>query len=267
MLVLLAALCAASAAALGLNYALAGPRLGPVYDFLLKRRPPPPVSREILLINTDEIVEGGDVFAVLMALNELEAASVIIEVPVLGSSSVRIGTEEEIRQHFEDEYSLLGANIRNLFEAIRLGSVPPAESPAYVENLVELAERGRDRLTGALISRDEAGPLQAARAAAAFGSVLEARDLRSRPLGESPWYARPRPDPDGILRRVAPLLGEARSAVRFWPSGNRAKRAWLFPWTGTAISWPKKSATGSSAGLDWNRSAATRKRTGPCGRP
>jgi hypothetical protein len=210
LLVLLAALCAALAAALGLNYALAGPRLGPVYDFLLKRRPPPPVSREILLINTDEIVEGGDVFAVLMALNEMEAASLIIEAPVLGSSSVRIGSEEEIRQHFEDEYSLLGANIRNLFEAIRLGSVPPAESPAYVEDLVELAERGRDRLTDALINRDEAG-VQAARAAAAFGNVLEARDLRSRPSGESPWYARPRPDPDGILRRVAPLLQEAGS--------------------------------------------------------
>jgi hypothetical protein len=206
LLILLAGLCAAGGAAVLLYYLLSGPRLGPVYDFLRERRPEPPVSREIVLIETDELAESGDIFTVLMTLSELDAAGLVIAVPVLGSAPGRIAGDEEIQRRFTEEYALLGRNIRNLFEAIRVGSVPPAESPEYVENLVELAERGRDRLTAALIRQDEAGSVQAAQAAAVFGSVLEATDLRSRSALAGLWYARPRPDTDGKLRRIAPLL-------------------------------------------------------------
>jgi hypothetical protein len=210
--ILLSSLCAAAAAALGLNYLLAGPRLAGHYDALMKRRPLPPVSREILLINTNDMLESGDVLTALKVLCEFDAAALLVEAPVLGSSSVRIGNEEEIHRRFTDEYALLGKNIRNLFEAIRLGSVSPGESSRYVENLVELAERGRDRLSAAILSRDGAGAVQTARAAAVFGNVLEAADLRSSSQAlageppEIPWYARPRPDRDGKLRRIAPLL-------------------------------------------------------------
>ncbi|MDR2434166.1 MAG: hypothetical protein LBD47_06335 [Treponema sp.] len=206
LLILLAALCTAALAAVLLNYFLAGPRLGPVYDFLRDRRDDPPVSREIALIDTGELVEAGDVFTVLMALNELGASGLIVEVPALGYYSGRTASDEEIRRRFNDEYELLGRNIRNLFEAIRVGSVPPSESASYVENLVELAERGRDRLSAALIRQDEAVSLQVAQAAAAFGAMLEAKDLRSGTGEALPWYARPRPDGDGKLRRIAPLL-------------------------------------------------------------
>lgn len=207
LLILVAAFALASGTAVLLNYLLAGPRLGPVYDFLRALRPAPPVSREITIVDTGEIVENGDVFTVLMTLSEMEAASLAIEVPVLGSFSGRIESDEEIQRRLNDEYALLGRNIRNLFEAIRVGSVPPSESAGYVENLVELAERGKDRLTAALIRQDEAGALRLAQASAVFGAALAATDLRSRPAEDSRWYARPRPDRDGRLRRIAPLLG------------------------------------------------------------
>ncbi|MDR0718911.1 MAG: hypothetical protein LBF78_04685, partial [Treponema sp.] len=74
LLILLAALCTAAGTAVLLNYFLAGPRLGRVYDFLRDRRADPPVSREIALIDTGELVEAGDIFTVLMALNELGAS-------------------------------------------------------------------------------------------------------------------------------------------------------------------------------------------------
>jgi CHASE2 domain-containing sensor protein len=207
LLILAAAFALASGTAVLLNYLLAGPRLGPVYDFLRARRPAPPVSREITIIDTGEIVESGDVFTVLMTLSEMEAAALVIDVPVLGSFSGRIESDEEIQRRLNDEYALLGRNIRNLFEAIRVGSVPPSESSGYVESLVELAERGKDRLTAALIRQDEAGALRLAQASAVFGAALAATDLRSRPAEDSRWYARPRPDRDGRLRRIAPLLG------------------------------------------------------------
>jgi class 3 adenylate cyclase len=193
--------------ALLLNVLFAEPRLGPMYDFLLKCRPAPPVAQEILLIDTGAIIEPDDMYTVLMILSEMGAANVIVEAPVLGDGSWKTESSEEIQRRFNDEYALLGRNIRNLFEAIRVGSVPPAESAVYVENLVELAERGRDRLSAALIRQDGAGSAQMSQAAAVFGAVLEAPDLRSPSAGGEGFaiYSRPRPDRDGKLRRIAPL--------------------------------------------------------------
>ncbi|MDR2477479.1 MAG: hypothetical protein LBD18_06820 [Treponema sp.] len=206
LVILLAGLCIAGITALLLNYGLAEPQLGPVYDILLDFRPAPPVSGEILVIDTDETIEPGDVFSVLMSLSEMGASDLIIEVPVLGASLGRIENDEEIRQRINDEYALLGRNIRNLFEAIRVGSVSPSESSGYVESLVELTERGRDRLNAALMRQKEAGSVQVARSSMVFGTVLEAADLRPHSIGNIPWYSRPRPDKDGKIRRVAPFI-------------------------------------------------------------
>jgi len=209
--------CAALGIILLLHYVLAGPRLGPVYDALLAFRAPPPVSREILLIETDEVVEPLDIFSVLMTLSEMGASDLLIEVPVLGSKSGMLETGEEFSYRINDEFNLLGKNIRNLFQAIRMGLVSPVESPEYVENLVELSERGRDRLNAAIIRQDEAGTAIAAQAAAVFGRSLTAADLRrpgqDEPAGEIPWYSRPRPDRDGVFRRIAPVIDNVEHIV------------------------------------------------------
>jgi hypothetical protein len=204
LVLLLLSWCAALAITLLLNYALAGPRLGKFYDTLLDFRIQPPVSREILLIETDEVIEPGDIFSALMALSEMGASDLLVEVPVLGSGSGMAETGREFSYRINDEFSLLGRNIRNLFEAIRMGMVSPVESPSYVENLVELSERGRDRLNSALIRQDEEGSVLANQAAAVFGGALFAADLRPEPWGDIPWYSLPRPDRDGVLRRIAP---------------------------------------------------------------
>jgi hypothetical protein len=201
---LLCSWCAALVITLLMNYALAGPRLGKAYDILLGFRPQPPVSGEILLIDTDEIIEPGDIFTVLMTLSEMGASDLLVEVPVLGGGSGMAETGREFSYRVNDEFSLLGRNIRSLFEAIRLGLVSPVESPSYVENLVELAERGRDRLNAALIRQDEEGSVLVNQASAVFGKALFAPDLRPGPLGDIPWYSMPRSDRDGVLRRIAP---------------------------------------------------------------
>jgi len=193
-----------------LNHALAGPRLGMLYDFLMGFRSPPPVSHQILLIETDEVIEPGDVFSVLMTLSEMGAADLLIEVPVLGTRAGMAESGAEFTQRIDGEFYLLTRNIRNLFDAIRLGLLGPEESPGYVESLVELAERGRDRLNAAVMRQEEEGAVHMERAAAVFGRAIMAKDLRPHPWavpeGEIPWYSRPRPDRDGTLRRIAPFV-------------------------------------------------------------
>ncbi len=116
-LLLLAGLCVAAGFVLVLNWFFAGPRLGGYYDFLNGRRSPPPVHQGILLVRTGEAVEAGDLFTVLLALSEFDASALVIEAPVLGSSLSEMRGDQEIRQILNDEYAVLGRNIRNLFEA------------------------------------------------------------------------------------------------------------------------------------------------------
>jgi hypothetical protein len=188
-----------------LNYTLGGPKLGLLYDTLRGFRDSRPVSTEILLIETDELIEPSDVFSVLMTMSEMGASNLLIEVPLLGTGSVIAETGLEFSYRINDEFGLVGRNIRNLFEAIRLGLVPPVEASDYVERLVKLTEQGRDRLNAAIIRQDEAGSVLAAQAAKVFGRAITAEALRPASTGDISWYSRPRPDNDGILRRIAPV--------------------------------------------------------------
>jgi len=184
-------LCAVGMAFL-INFSLLGPRLGTVYDFFLSQRQQPPVSRELLLIKTDEFVESSDVFSVLMTLAEMEAANLILTAKISGSASVVTATEAQIRLRFQDEYKILSANIRNMFEAIRLGSIPPSQAHFFIERLVELAEEGKDRLLSGLIEKDE----NLLRSIAVFPNFMEVETLNTL-------------DRDGKLRRVQPVEPES----------------------------------------------------------
>ncbi|MDR1288148.1 MAG: hypothetical protein LBK08_11105 [Treponema sp.] len=193
LLILFIAFASAALSAFLLEYVLRGPRLGFYYDFLAGRRPAAIVPREILLIDTGDSTESGTVVCVLDALIEFDAESLVLEVPVLGFSSVENGDEDQMRRRLDEEFLLLGRNIRNLFEAIRTGSVSPRDADRYVGELVGLAERGKERLGAALIDRDTSS-VQLEKEAEAFGAFFRSGDLR------------PRPDRDGVLRRVVPVF-------------------------------------------------------------
>ena len=205
LLLLLGSWITSAGAVFLLNFALQGPKLGPLYDMFMEFRQPPPVSPEILLIDTEEIVEPDGLYSVLMTLTEMDASDLLVVVPVLGAGSGRIESGAELSERVSDEFRLLGKNIRNLFEAIRLGFVGPKESPAYVDSVVELAERGRDRLNAAIIRQEEAGSEQVVQAASAFGKAVIALDLRASAQNEIPLYSQAKPDGDRVLRRVAPV--------------------------------------------------------------
>ncbi|AEF82788.1 hypothetical protein [Leadbettera azotonutricia] len=211
---------------------LAGPHLGPLYDFLLRKRPPFPVSGELLIIDTgspslargalditENILEPSAAASVLLTMTEFQASSLILQAPVLGLSAGGSAGEEEIRYRFDEEFGVLGRNIRNLFDAIRTGSIAPADSARYVGELVDLSERGKERLVAALVRRDEEGMQQLEKAAAAFGNVRRPGDLlvqvirageEGHPgaLASTGEYSRAQADRDGVLRRIAPVKAE-----------------------------------------------------------
>ena len=170
-----------------LNYLLSGPRLGPHYDFLLNYKKPA-VSKEILIIETDEFIEGSDFFTVLLTLTEMEAANLVLSGRLSPSTTPITLTDADIRMFFTDEYGQLGSNIRNLFEGIRMGFVSPTQAPLFVEQVVDSALQGKERLIKILIDRDE----ELVRSVAVFGSYLDA-------------YSKPQLDKDGKLRRVKPI--------------------------------------------------------------
>jgi len=214
-----------------------GPRLGPLYDFLLTWRSPP-VAREILLIDSSapggeldsDILDPGAAVSLLYTMAEFGARTLIIQVPVLGLPAGGSADEAEILYRFDEEFSLLSGNIRNLFDAIRTGSVAPAEAARYVGMLVELSETGKERLVSALIRRDAESIDRMEKAAAFFGAVRRPGDLRvqliasggrGRPgvLAETSEYSRPQNDRDGVLRRAAlalnvPYISEEGAAER-----------------------------------------------------
>jgi class 3 adenylate cyclase len=213
-LICFCAFLAAGGCAVLLDYLLAGPRLGPHYDLLLDWRKRPAPAQELLIVDSGDLIEGDAAAEMILTLTEMDAAALVIQTPVLGFSGEKAGSEEEIRSWFEDEFSLLERNIRGLFEAIRTGSVAPAEVRRYVDELVGLTGQGKERLAAALIHQGGAGAARLEQAAAAFGRVYQPGDLRlssgvsvlarTVPFG-GPSYSRPQGDWDGRVRRINPL--------------------------------------------------------------
>ncbi|MCL1992597.1 MAG: hypothetical protein FWG66_06600 [Spirochaetes bacterium] len=189
-LIFFAGLCIIAAVTLSAYYLLSPPRLGPHYDFFRSRRAAP-VAREILLINTGEIIENRELFSALMVMTEMGASSLLLEAPLVRASLPLAMGEREIQRQFDDEFEILGANIRNFFDAIRLGSISPVAAPLYVERLVELAEEGRDRLSSMFAAHYE----ELERAAVIFGSLWEAPPPHYKAVF-------------GEINRVAPFTGD-----------------------------------------------------------
>ena len=216
-------LCSIGLAAL-LSILLEGPNLGIVYDMLLRQRPAPVISQEILIIDStivsetvqaEDILDPGLLTSVLYTMTELGAGTLIIQVPILELSLQAGAAEEEILHRFDEEFSIISSNIRNLFDGIRTGSVAPRDSEHFVRELVELSERGMERLVYTLVHRDEEGIIRMENAAELFGKAKRPGDLlvqlirtdgRPAVLAEADGYSRARPDRDGVLRRIAPEI-------------------------------------------------------------
>ncbi|MDR3355654.1 MAG: hypothetical protein LBO04_00490 [Spirochaetaceae bacterium] len=225
-------------------YFLHAPRLGPHYDLLAELRPSleaarllgmpasgnapqdgsdkPSVAREILIIEsgvgTENLIAAQAVFALIMTLAEMDAASLLIETPVLGVSGGRVLGEAELVYRFDGEFGVIESNIKNLFDGIRLGSITPRDAARYVDDVIKLTDQSKNRLLSAAVQGDEEQTEQLGSASAVLGSVYIPDDLLIdviRPGSDAPppinrlyvpVYSRPPPDADGNIRRIAPVL-------------------------------------------------------------
>jgi hypothetical protein len=214
-------LTAAGAMALAFQL-LRGPALGPQYDYLLRFVAGAPVSGNLLLIETrlpqvseeaapeDDFVESASVVTALFAMAEMNAETLVVQAPVseapfpTGAAAPPGALQDEIRLRFDGEFELVERNIRNLFEAIRLGFILPSDTDRYVGELVSITLRGKDRLLRALYpaGRGERSALE--RALAVFGRAwVSGRGL----------YHNTQPDRDGRIRRVFPAQGQVEHIV------------------------------------------------------
>jgi class 3 adenylate cyclase len=275
----------AAVAGLLVWFAMRGPRLGSYYDLLLGFSESAPLSAEILLIESRsresrslspgsaetlpraagngisgdaagaDIIEPALAASVLMTLAEFNASALVIQTPILGAAfplgfQASAGSlwEEGILVRLNDEFALVNRNIGNFFDAIRTGSVAPAEAEQFMGELINLTDRGKERLLTALIRGNAGGIGSLEQAAAVFGNVWIPGDLRLSVLGaggREPFltpdpalpvlfgpperrYFRPLPDRDGRVRRIAPVIdpGEARvEHVVYSALKNRIRRS------------------------------------------
>lgn len=211
--IIIALLGGSAAAFLGV-FLCRGPRLGGLYDSLMERRAAPAALPSLVLIRTSENpglsreegeppLDPRELSLALRVLMEMNAASLVVQTPVPGISAGSPEDPEETLRRFEEEFSLIGENVRVLFQAIRTGSVRPGDTERYVGELLSLIDRGKERLVSGMNRRVLPGPETAGLdrvwiAGAVYPRLEERRD--------TPWYSRSIPDSDGRLRRIAPVL-------------------------------------------------------------
>ncbi|MDR0637661.1 MAG: hypothetical protein LBG27_01950 [Spirochaetaceae bacterium] len=215
----------ASGVAIGVYFLLDGPKLGMLFDFLVSKQEQAPIAPEILIIETagtDTLMDPATAAQVIMTIAEMGAGSLLIQTPILGVSASIDDREAELLDLFNREFDHLGRNIQNLFEGIRMGTVPPAEAGRFVDAVLSFAEEGKQRLINEAVHRSNTGTLELERAKTVFPKTwiaddhsveLARQDLRQRPAvssrlnyPKSPLlYSRAVLDPDGRLRRIVPL--------------------------------------------------------------
>ncbi|MDR3302451.1 MAG: hypothetical protein LBT01_08010 [Spirochaetaceae bacterium] len=227
-------LLAAAAALFCALALLSGPVLGAEYDFLICRLPAPPISQEILLIETgnsggaEHVISPALVGSVIMTLTEMSASTLIIQTPILGISTGSAANPIELIQRFDEEFKTMNANVRNLFDGIRLGAIAPAEAGRFVENVISLNERGRDRLLESAFRTSETETVELEKMFAVSGvahlpldlevSIIAGSGVSGLSSLYSSGYSRPVPDSDGKIRRIAPVItnDEKETAHIIW---------------------------------------------------
>jgi hypothetical protein len=247
-----------------LLFLLKGPLLGPVYDFLMNRRPPPPVAEELLLIETEpprtadapqdggaqnpppsgreNVISPALAGTVVMTLTEMSASALIIQAPILGVSVGGGAVSSDLLFRFEEEFKTINSNVKNLFDGIRLGSVTPQDAPRLVDDVTDLNTQGKERLLQSVFSTGGTDAVQLEKAFAAFGGAhipveLEVSIISSKGniSGISSLYSSGYsigiPDSDGKYRRIAPeLVTESGTSEHIvWSALKKRYRTVDFP--------------------------------------
>jgi class 3 adenylate cyclase len=188
-----------------LIWLFSGPKLDFVYDYVMSRRKTPQASSEIVLIDVAQEMRSANISdpaiiaLALMTLSEMQAGPVVVQTSVMVISSSG-GNNEEIITQVSDEFIRIEENIDNLFRGIKTGSISPTESETYVNELLDLIDRGKDRLVYSVSEQELAG-------LRFFENAVRIKhDVYLKDDSRSAHYREYLPDADGMLRRIAPII-------------------------------------------------------------
>jgi class 3 adenylate cyclase len=208
----------ASGVTVGVYFLRDGPKLGMFFDLLVSKQQKFPVAPEILIVETagtDTLMDPSTAASVIMTMAEMGAENLVIQTPILGVSASIEDRESELLDLFNWEFDSLGRNIQNLFEGIRMGTVPPAETGRFVGAVLTLAEEGKARLINEAVHRSNAGTLELERAKTVFPRTWIADDHSAELARQNSGtrlnskslllYSHAVLDQDGTLRRIVPL--------------------------------------------------------------
>jgi len=208
---------------------LKGPVLGKEFDYLCGKRPPPPVASEILIISMEKrdgfsgenIISPAIACSVMETLTEMSAAGLIIQTPVLGTSSSGLQSSAEIIYLFDEEFAIINGNIKNLFDGIKTGSIEPAEAEDFVSEVISLNEAGKERLLHSAFRTNEAELEELEKVFQVFGKAYIQRGVELSVISHknegsagapkisslySSTYSEGVRDRDGKVRRVVPFV-------------------------------------------------------------
>ncbi len=226
--------------AAGLAYVDQHRDLGIVYDSLLAHRPSPSYPRDLLLIETTPSdLAASDWSAsvaleqVLTTMTEFRARRALVQFPL--SADGRNFDEEgldQTRQEFDAEFGTITRNISTLFDAIKLGSIRPRDSAAYVARLTSLVDEAKERLIGSIEKGELNGIARFEAASSVFGNTwiaTDASEVLPKPGSVAGTGSSTLPkDGDGKLRRAwlqDPSTGERNFvAAAFSTEGIEAPR-------------------------------------------
>ncbi|GMO46543.1 MAG: hypothetical protein Ta2B_28150 [Termitinemataceae bacterium] len=214
-----------------------GPRLGFFFDFLQEHKINGETSKEILLIDTknktgkernlsaSSFISALQASSLITTLTELDANTLLIEVPVLGVSSTQSINETELLFRFDEEFNIISGNIKNLFNGIRFGSISPLEAGSFVQNVLSLTEQSKNKLLQAAVQNDAELAMQLQKTKRVFGDVFILYDIYADSIRagnkqnynnetkelETQNFIKAVPDADGIVRRIPLVLKEKDS--------------------------------------------------------
>ena len=150
---------------------------GSLYKSLAHSRPAVDADPDIVLIEvkpeaaygTSSVFFWTDFFLVL---HEMDAKQVLLtprDEARESSGFLSSDQKEHIQNRFDVEFGLINNNIATLFDAIRYGSVHPKDAARFVENLLSLTDKGKERLLDDTISSDARGTPLLQKARRVFG--------------------------------------------------------------------------------------------------
>ncbi len=225
--------------------AFAGPFQGldqRVYDLFLRLKPPLAEDPHILLLDVDDnsISRVGswpwsrDVMGdALILMREFGAARAVFDVEYVNRSPGGLDTfllKRGVPDAFNTEFAQIQTNIEQLFDAMRSGSLPPAEARKYVSELVGLTALGKSRLLDAVRSIERDNDAYLGKAARYFGAAyftvnspddadqyatpeMEEYALKSFAIDVQPGAAGARPA--ASLMPVIPSVGSGAAGAGF----------------------------------------------------